>query len=148
VVRYAHTKIAALPPAERKKLMEGHGLETGSPRMDLPPDLLESTDGIGVCFNPEEGMEIAVDFDDLLAGLRKGGTTLTPDEEGATRGWFRSESISPDFVRRLAGVWGVESIKAAFLLGKHEKGYLLVYLLRRYKGRLYRPRYPTLTLVD
>jgi hypothetical protein len=144
----ARRKIAALPPAEREKLMARHGLETGSPRMDLPPDLLGATGGIGVYFNPEEGMEIIPSFDDLLAGLRKGSANLTPDEEGAIWGWFRSESISPGFVRRLAGIWGGESIGAAFLLGKHEEGYLLEYLLRRYKGRFYRPRYPTLTLVD
>jgi Protein of unknown function (DUF3843) len=143
----AKQKIAALPPAERKKLMERHGLETPSPRMDLPPDLLESKDGIGVYFNPEEGIEIAEDFDALLAGLRKRGVDLTPDEEGVIRGWILSESISPGFVRRLAGECGDESIRAAFLLGKHDEGYLLEYLLRRYKGRFYRPRYPTLTLV-
>ena len=115
--------------------------------MTLPPDLLESSNGIGVYFNPEEGMEIIQDFDDLLAGLRKRGTDLTPGEERAIRGWILSESISPGFVRRLVGESGVESIRAAFLLGKHEEGYVLEYLMRRYKGRFYRPRYPTLTVV-
>ncbi len=146
--RAAKEKIAALPPAERKKLIERHGLKSPSPRMDLPPDLLGSKDGIGVYFNPEEGMEIVQDFDELLAGLRKGGTDLTPGEEGAIWGLIRSESISPGFVRCLAGEYGDGSIRAAFLLGKHEEGYVLEYLLRRYKGRFYRPRYPTLTLVE
>ena len=144
----AKEKIASLSPAERKKLMEKHGLKTPSPEMSLPPDLLESKDGIGVYFNPEEGMEIIQDFDDLLSGLRKRGTDLTPGEAGAIRGWIVSESISPGFVRRLAGECGDESIKAAFLLGGHEEGYVLEYLMRRYKGRFYRPRYPTLTLVE
>jgi hypothetical protein len=144
----AKEKIASLSPADRTKLMEKHGLKTLSPRMTLPPDLLESKDGIGVYFNPEEGMEIIQDFNDLLSGLRKRGTNLTPGEEGAIRGWILSESISPGFVRRLAGECGVESIKAVHLLGKHDESYVLEYLLRRYKGRFYRPRYPTLTLVE
>ena len=93
-------------------------------------------------------MEIIQDFDDLLAGLKKKGTGLTPGEEGAIRGWILSESISPGFVRRLVGECGVESIKAVFLLGKHEEDHATEYLMRRYKGRFYRPKYPTLTLAD
>ena len=42
----------------------------------------------------------------------------------------------------------VESIKAVFLLGKHEEDYVMEYLMRRYKGKFYRPKYPTLTLVN
>jgi hypothetical protein len=143
----AEEKIASLPPRERERVMKKHGLKTPSPAMNLPRELLESKGGIGVYFNPEEGMEIVQDFDDLLAGLRKRGTGLTPGEEEAIRGWILSESLSPGFVRCLVEECGVESIKAAFLLGKHEEGYVLEYLIRRYKGRFYRPRYPTLTLV-
>ena len=128
--------------------MKKHGLKSPSPAMNLPRELLESKDGIGVYFNPEEGMEIIQDFDDLLAGLKKNGTGLTPGEEGAIRGWVLSESISPGFVRRLVGECGVESIKAVFLLSKHEEDYVMEYLMRRYKGSFYRPRYPTLTLVN
>jgi hypothetical protein len=101
-----------------------------------------------VYFNPEEGQEIVQDFNDLLAGLRKKGVDLMPDEEEAIRGWVMSQSISPGFVRRLAEEYGSESIEAAFLLDKQRRDYALEYLLRRYKGRFYRPRYPTLTLVD
>lgn len=144
----AKEKIAALPPAARKTLMAKHGLETPSPRMSLPPDLLEAEGGIGVYFNPEEGMEIVQEFDDLLSGLRKRGEDLTPGEAGAVRDWIWSESISPGFVRRLAGECGDESIRAAFLLSGHEEVDGLEYLLRRYKGRFYRPRYPTLTIAE
>ena len=89
-------------------------------------------------------MEIIEDFDDLLAVLKKKGTGLTPGEEWAIRRWILSETISPGFVRRLAEECGVESIKAVFLLGKHDEHYALEYLLRRYKGTFYRPKYPTL----
>lgn len=145
--RAAMEKIAALSPAERARFMKTHGLKTPSPRMNLPRELLEFKNGIGVYFNPEEGQEIVQDFNDLLSGLKKKGVDLTPDEEGAVRGWFLSESISPGFVRRLVEAYGSESIEAAFMLGKQRRDDALEYLLRRYKGRFYRPRYPTLTLV-
>jgi Protein of unknown function (DUF3843) len=146
--RAAKAKFEALPPAEREAFLKRHGLKEYSPDFKLPPDLLKAKDGIGVYFNPEEGMEICVAFDALLSGLEKGGTGLAPAEAEAIPGWIMSDSISPGFVRRLAERYGEESIKAAFLLGKHREGYALEYLLRRYKGRFYRPRYPTLTIVD
>src|SRR4051812_49297548 len=141
-------KIASLSPRERDRVMKEHGLKSPSPAINLPRELLETKGGIGVYFNPDEGMEIIQDFDDLLAGLEKRGKDLTPAEEDSIRGWVLSESISPGFVRRLAGESGVESVKAVFLLGKHEGSYVLEYLMRRYKGQFYRRRYPTLTMVD
>ena len=143
----AKEKFEALPPAEQKALLKRHGMKEYAPSFSLPPDLLEAEDGIGVYFNPDEGQEIIEGFDDVLSGLAKRGTDLEPDEAEAIRGWVLSDSISPGFVRRLAEQYGEESIKAAFLLGKHREGYALDYLLRRYKGHFYRPRYPTLTLV-
>ena len=143
----AKAKIAALPEDQRKRLMEKHGLKAPAPEMNIPRDLLESKNGIGVYFNPDEGMEIMPDFNDVLSGLKKKGRGLTEGEEVAIRGWVTSQSLSPGFVRRLAEEHGSESIAAAFLLEKQKEDYVLAYLLRRYKGRFYRPRYPTLTIV-
>ncbi|MGC8644607.1 MAG: DUF3843 family protein, partial [Isosphaeraceae bacterium] len=60
--RSAQAKIDALPEDERKRLMRRHGLKTAAPEMNLPRELLESKSGIGVYFNPDEGMEIMPDF--------------------------------------------------------------------------------------
>jgi hypothetical protein len=60
---------------------------------------------------------------------------------------FRFEQRT-SLVRRLAKDHGIESIAAAFMLEAHNETYVLEYLLRRYKGRFYRPRYPTLTLAE
>ncbi len=143
----AKAKIAALPEDERKRFFEKHGSKAASPEMNIPRDLLESKNGIGVYFNPDEGMEIMPEFNDVLSGLKKKGRGLTAGEEGAIRGWVMSQSLSPGFVRRLAEDHGSESIAAAFLLDRQKEDYVLEYLLRRYKGRFYRPRYPTLTIV-
>jgi len=142
----AKAKIAALPEDERRRFVEKHGLKAASPEMNIPRDLLESKNGIGVYFNPNEGMEIMPEFNDVLSGLKKKGTGLTAGEEEALWGWVKSQSLSPGFVRRLAEEYGSESIAAAFLL-ETQADYMLEYLLRRYKGRFYRPRYPTLTIV-
>ncbi|MGC8644556.1 MAG: hypothetical protein ACP5XB_32225, partial [Isosphaeraceae bacterium] len=83
-----------------------------------------------------------------LSGLKKRGRKLTEDEEEAIRGWVMSQSLSPRFVRRVAEEYGSESIAVAFVLERQKEGYVLEYLLRRYKGRYYRPRYPILTIVQ
>ena len=86
----AQEKFEALPPAERKALLKRHGLKQSRPKFRLPPDLLEAEGGIGVYFNPEEGQEIALAFDDvpLRAGEagrgpdpRRGGSDPGPDLE-------------------------------------------------------------------
>ena len=144
----AAAKFAAIPEDERKRLMKKYGLKTPAPQINLPPDLLEANDGIGVYFNPDEGMEILPDFNDILSGLIKKGRGLTEAEEGMIRELVMSQSLSPGFVRRLVEEHGSESIAATFLLGKQKQDYVLEYLLRRYKGAFYRPRYPTLTIAS
>jgi hypothetical protein len=144
----AEEKIASLPARERKQFLKKHGSKRPSPPMNLPRDLLESNNGIGVYFNSGEGMEIIEDFHDIISGLRKKGEGLTSEEEAAIRGWIWSRSVSPGFVRRLAEEYGSESIEVAFLLRRHDEPYTLEYLLRRYKGWFFRPRYPTLTIVQ
>ena len=140
-------KIAAIPEDQRKRLVEKHGLKTASLEMNMPRDLLESNNGIGVYFNPNEGMEIMPDFNDILSGLKKKGKGLTASEQMAIQGLVRSQSLSPGFARRLAEEHGSGSIAVAFSLEKQNEDYVLEYLLRRYKGPFYRPRYPALTLV-
>ncbi len=109
-------KFAALPEDEQKRLLEKHGSKAGSPEMNLPRDLLESKNGIGVYYNPDEGMEILPDFNDILSGLKKKGRGLTAAEEVAIWGWMKSPFLSPGFVRRVAEEHGSESIAAAFFL--------------------------------
>ena len=39
----------------------------------FPPELLESDNGVGVYFNPDEGQEIMREFYDIINGLKKNG---------------------------------------------------------------------------
>ena len=145
--RSAAEKIAALPDEDRQRFMERHGLESPSPAINLPHDLLESKNGIGAYFNRDIGLEIMPEFNDILAALKKKGSGLRADEQHGIRRWMMSRSVSPGFVRRLVEEHGSESIVTAFSLDQQNADYTLEYLLRRYKGQSWRPRYPTLTLV-
>jgi hypothetical protein len=115
--------------------------------MGFPDELLESANGVAVFFNPEEGHEIMVEFNDVVSGLKKRGRDLTEDEEWALRGIVESPAISPAFIQRLAAEYGDESIAAAYLVRPPHDRTCLAYLLRRYKGVFYRRRYPAVTLI-
>jgi hypothetical protein len=115
--------------------------------MPFPRDLLDSENGIGVYYNPDEGMEIMTGFNSIISGLNKRGKDLDEEEERGIRSFIWSDLVSPKFVRRLTREYGSESIEAAFLIrGSHDESHI-DYLLRRYKGAYYRKRYPRITLV-
>ncbi len=143
----AAAKFAALPEHDRERLVRTHGPQVSRGIVNLSPELTESSNAIGVYFNPNEGMEIVPNFDDILSGLKKNGIGLTAGEENAISGWMRSHTLSPGFGRRLVEEFGIGSIAAAFLLENQNEDYLLEYLLRRYSGNYFRPRSPTMMLV-
>jgi len=113
----------------------------------LPTDLLESDNGVGLYFNPNEGQEIMRDFYDIINGFKKKGVNLDEDEMDVIRGFISSTVISPHFVKKLVEEYGDESISAVFLIPDYYKEHYLEYLLRKYKGDFYRNRYPTISFV-
>jgi hypothetical protein len=129
------------------RAIEEHKLKGPRPDMPFPRDLLESENGVGVYYNPDEGTEIMTGFNNIISGFEKKGTNLNEEEEKGIRSFVWSDSVSPKFVRRLTQEYGSESIEAAFLIrGSHDESHVN-YLLRRYKGAYYRRRYPRITLV-
>ena len=135
------------PKQEVKKVIEKYGLVKGRPEMQIPQDLLEQKDGVGVFLNPDEGKEIMTHFTSLIAGLQKKGKGLTKDEEDVIRGFVNADSVSPRFVRRVLEEFGDESVRAAFLLKGDLPGYWLAYLLRTRKGIYHRKRYPSFSVI-
>jgi hypothetical protein len=135
------------PQEDLEEAIKRHGLKKGRPEIQIPKDLLEEKDGLGVFLNPDEGKEIMMHFTTLVAGLKKKGEGLTEDEEETICGFFESDVISPRFVRRVLDEYGDESVRAAFLLKGDLPGYWLEYLLRSRKGHFYRKRYPALAVV-
>jgi len=128
------------------QLMNKHNLKEPGAAMSFPAELVQSHNGVGVYFNPDEGQEIMTGFNDIVSGFKKKGVDLNDDEKNAVRSFLHSESVSAKFVRRLVQQYGVESIESAFLIRSHDE-YNLDYLLRMYKGAYYRKRYPRLVLV-
>src|SRR5712691_10239216 len=136
------------PREEVEAFLKRHHLSAPSPQVDWSPELLACDDGIGVYFNPAEGQEMMMSFDDVRRGFHKQGGDLTADEAEMVRQFLYSDAISPQFVRKLVQEYGDASIAAAFLIPQDSDKYFLEYLLRRYKGHFYRKRYPSLSIVD
>jgi hypothetical protein len=134
-------------PEETEAIIKKYGLKKGRPDINLPQDLLEQKDGLGVFLNPDEGKEIMTHFTTLVAGLRKRGEGLTGDEEATIRGFVESGSSSPRFVRRVLEEFGSDSVRVAFVLKGDLPAYWLDYLLRSCKGHYYRKRFPALSVV-
>jgi hypothetical protein len=124
-----------------------HKLKGSIADMSYPHDLLESENGVGIYFNPDEGEEIMTGFHNIISGFKKKGIDLKKVEEEGIMSFIKSNSISPKFVRRLIQEYGYESIESAFLIRNEHNESHIDYLLRRFKGAYYRNRYPRITLI-
>jgi hypothetical protein len=76
------------PPEEVRDVIQRHGLTKGRPNMNIPRDLLQHNDGIGVFLNLDEGKEIMTHFKPLVAGLKRRGKNLTDGQQEAIQAFF------------------------------------------------------------
>ncbi|HLX63410.1 MAG TPA: DUF3843 family protein [Planctomycetota bacterium] len=141
-------RFAALPEGERLRVMARHGLKDSKPALNIPMPILDSQSGIGVYFNPQEGVEILPQFDLVKSALNKKGKNMTSEGAEMLVGVMQDQNLSPDFILRLIKAHGDESMRAAFLLERHPEPYVIDYLCRRYKGRFFKERYPNLNVVE
>jgi hypothetical protein len=146
--KYRQHQFDSAPKEEVEAFLKRHHLSEPAPQFDWDPDLLECDEGIGVYYNPDEGQEIMMSFNDVLSGFQKQGGDLSADESEMVRQFLYADAISPKFVERLVQDYGDASIAASFLIPREYEPYYLAYLLRRYKGHFYRNRYPALSIVD
>ena len=137
-------KYDALSKDKLTKIMKDNNLKNPFPNMNLSKDLLNSENGIGVFFNPTEGMEIMMGFDDITSGFRKNGVNLNNDEQAAIQEFIFSSSICPAFVHRLISAYGHKSIASSF--GINTDINCIPFLLHKYKGHFYRNRYPSISI--
>ncbi len=136
--------------AEAQKTQGANDSPLAPPRFKVsyPAAIMEHENGVGVFFNPDEGVEMMLQFNELISGLKKRGNDLSEGEADALQKFIQSEAISPHFVRRLVRDTGDESITEAFIIRDRRGPIVLDYLLRRYKGHYYRNRYPHVTMVN
>ena len=73
---------------------------------------------------------------------------LNEDEESTIRLFIESDSISPNFVKRMINDYGNKSILSSFIIRECDEEIALEYILRKYKGHFYRNRYPSIYFVD
>ncbi len=139
---------ASKPQETVAEFFKKHNRPDISPQMSFPPKLLAAEDGVGVYFNPDEGQEMMMRFDDVLSGFQKQGRDLNEDECETVRQFIYSDAISLQFVSKLVQEYGDESIASAFFIPQDCEKYYLDYVLRRYKGHFYRNRYPSLSILD
>lgn len=137
----------ARPRKDVDRVMAERGLKNPWPNMEYPDHILNCVNGIGLHYDPQQGVEMMVNFNDVAGGFAKQGRDLTENEMAAIRTFIQSHSISPSFVRSLAREHGDGSARAAFLLRDRGRSYALEYLLRRYKGSAFRTVYPNLSIV-
>ena len=125
-------------------VMKRHGLRNPWPRLQFPNAFLKHRDGIGAFFNPDEGEEYMLSFNQLRSAFRKQDASLTDDEAESVRALIENETISPAFVQRLVREHGCGAIGRSYLIRGFQQTPHLARLLRRFKGKFYRTRYPTI----
>ncbi len=135
----------AAPKKTVERIMKKNKLKNPCSNFSFPIDLLENETGIGVFFNPREGVEIFPDFYTLQRGLQKKGKNVTDNEKDIILGFIESNAISPSFVNRLIKKYGFESITEAFLIRNNPDKNQFEYLLKCRKGQYYFKRYPNLS---
>jgi hypothetical protein len=136
----------AAPKKTVEKIMKKSKLKNPCSNFSFPTDLLENENGVGVFFNPEEGLEVFPDFYTLQNGLQKKGENVTENEKDIIFDFIESDAISLSFVNRLIKKYGFKSITEAFLIINNPDKEQFDYLLRCYKGQYYVKRYPNLSL--
>jgi hypothetical protein len=129
-------------------VMARFGLRNPWPEIQFPDDFLKHRDGIGAFFNPDEGQEYMLEFNHVLSAFRKQGAELSLDEAEAIRALIESENISPGFVQRLVREHGCKAIGQAYLIRNFQQTPHLDWLLRRFKGKFYRRRYPAISFAQ
>jgi hypothetical protein len=145
-IQKQHRKEYEAQPKEIiNEVIKKQNLKKPWPNYAYPRELLESANGIGLYFNPEEGQEIMQEFNDVISGLKKRGINLTENEMSSIRGLIASQAISTNFVKKMVNKYGAESIGEAFLIRERKNMNYLNYLLRKYKGHYFRKRYPNIS---
>src|SRR2546425_2971566 len=110
VQKFHQYQFASAPKEEVEAFLKRHHLSAPSPQVDWSPELLACEDGIGVYFNPEEGQEMMMSFDEVRRGFQKQGRDVTADEAEMVRQFLYADAISPQFVKKLIQEYGDASI--------------------------------------
>ena len=132
-----------MPKKEKKK----YNLEGVTPPIDWPEPLLESTD-TAIFYVADRGMTFLTDYRDFLKTLGKKGLDITEDDEEAIYGYVTDPVIPYQLFHHLKKDYSFESVKCAFRINEWNEERDLEFLLRRYKGKQYKEKFPEIKLVS
>ncbi len=143
---------SALHAAEKKRLepwrnshFEVFGLASASNEpVKLPEAFASFSARVAAYSSPETATEYARDFELAHSALAKKGSDLSAEQAKTLRAYIMDPEISPGFIKRIAAETGPSSILAAFGIHDYPQEVALEFLLRRNKGRFYRPVLPLL----
>ena len=127
-------KLDKIPKKEKKK----YNLEDGTPPMDWPEPLLESTD-TAIFYVADRGMTFLTDFREFLKTLGKKGLDITEDDEEAIYGYVTDPVIPYQLFHHLKKDYSFESVRCAMNYLKNEKtgqANLSIYRQKRYVFRV------------
>lgn len=136
-------KLEKMPEEKKKK----YNLEGGIHLMDWPEPLLESTD-TAIFYVADRGMTFLTDFREFLKTLGKKGLGMTEDDEDAIYGYVTDPVIPYQLFHHLKKDYSFESVKCAFRINEWNEERDLEFLLRRYKGKQYKEKFPEIKLVS
>lgn len=136
-------KLKKIPKKRKKK----YNLEDGVPPLDLPEPLLECSD-TAVFYVAGKGMNFLTGFREFLKALDKKGQDLTKDDEEAIYGYVTDPAISYQLFHHLKKDYSFESVRCAFRIKEWNEERDLEFLLRRYKGKQYKEKFPDIKLVS
>jgi hypothetical protein len=100
----------ARPRESVADVMKCYGLHNPWPRLEFPGAFLQHSDGIGAFFNPDEGEEYMLSFNQVCSAFRKQDLSLTDNKAESVRALIENEAISPAFVQRLVREYGCGAI--------------------------------------
>ncbi|HPA24431.1 MAG TPA: DUF3843 family protein [Candidatus Cloacimonas sp.] len=139
----------SMTPKELEEFKKEHSLNGNFPAYQYPEHILQHEEGIGVYFNPAEGIEISLGFNHIISGLKKEGKELNDDEVESLFRFMESDALSIAFANRIIQDYGGKiSFVETFCLDISDIDTSFNYILRKYKGNFFRNRYPDLTLKD
>jgi hypothetical protein len=136
-------ELEKMPKEEKKKF----NLEDGAPPMDWPAPLLESM-GTAIFYVADRGVNFLTDFREFLKTLKKKGVDLTKDDEEAIYGYVTDPGVPYQLFHHLKKDYSFESVKCAFRVKEWNEERDLEFLLRCYKGRQYKEKFPDIKLVS
>ena len=136
-------KLEKMPKEEKKKF----NLGDGAPPLDLPEPLLEYTD-TAIFYVVDKGMNFLTSFREFLNTLDKKGEDMTKDDEEVIYGYVMESGIPHQLFQHLKKDYSFESVRCAFRVKEWNEEIDLEFLLRRYKGRQYKEKFPDIKIVS